>query len=505
MMTDLQAAAEAVRAPRKIARELWDAQVRPYDAGDWDAALRYPGLVRHLEAVPRAENTVRGWVAQRAGVWMQRFEIPGTAGPLLPQLRAFKPSELGDPAFDDGFPGDPVDGLFIGPGVHHHFEYLEHRHTAEGEEIKPWRYRRRRGVWVVEQGDPRRGRDLHRFYDYDFERDAAGDLVVRDAGQHRRGEGWHVHRARWAKHLGKLEHFEAHRQLDNPLAIHSHVDRSKYDYLPESGEDCKRVDIHPAAWPMLQAGGELAAWAFEGVLKGLTLLGRGVPTFDTGSVGSWEDPYRGLHLYPILKGFELVIVVPDSDWAHNDQVRRPVMAAVAELRAHGVNAVAAAPLSGCGFSVCPGEGVYLDEEFYIRRHGDACKVGADDLIIAGGEVDDMVTIEWEFRPPRAFPGHDPRRARKMAEVEELAVRLADARGHAVFALKWVADVLGYSRNTVKAAVKDLEDEGRLRRVEFHYHGRRPYGNDSTQVVVAPRTRADYTFAPKVLRDYREEM
>jgi hypothetical protein len=282
-------------------------------------------------------------------------------------------------------------------------------------------------------------------------------------------------------------------------AEHRHDRWAKYSFLPDSGEDCERIDVHPDVWPRIVAGGSVCFWEFEATAKGDAIASTGAAVVDTPSVHLWADPYRHSALYPILRDrWQLVVVVCDSDWASNRLVREPVRDCVLDLRAAGIPAVAAAPRSKCGEVVCEAD------------HGpDAdVKVGPDDMLAAvgrepwGGQLGELWVQRIEVAPLPAPLVANPQQARSLDALESAALELADRGGRAVVGQKFVGGLTGLHPSTISRGLDRLEDLERLDSIDEPVPARFGQGSPTRVVKLRPDVlERRYDAEPETLRDY----
>jgi hypothetical protein len=474
---------------RAISDDVWSARAYvPYAQSDWQTVLAAEPRYGDLEHW----KSVQAKVAQRPGLVMQRHTWGGRR--ILAQLRPFKfgDLDLSDAYLLDQY-GQADDGVFVRDWFHDHDVPLAHIH-GEGLEVGarlqggysggtlsthegladgtgPQGTVDRGGVptftplyvdehhkkptseWPIKPANgsrrkPRTPEELEADY---------ADHIKRGHGGDDSEPGYHVHpiphvRHTKRRHDGKRVH-----------GRHNHPQHAKYLYAP--GEECRLLDVHPNAWPLLEAGGPVVYLALEGVLKNDSILSTGAPVFNAGSVTLWEDPGApgeqgdaGLRALAenYLRQFGTVVVVPDSDWNGNPLVKSQAFQIVERLAGWGIPAAVAAPPATCGVA-CQhltrdiGGGVHLPDAGH--------KQGVDDWLGSGGGLNEMIVM------PKTVEKETPKLLRRRADQYERDTAVLDhlrnivsPDGRAVFTYRALGATVGRNKNAVRAAIESLEKE-----------------------------------------------
>jgi hypothetical protein len=435
---------------RAIAPTLW--RERPYtlyDAGDWEKVLvaepRFGTLLK-----PGQQSFLRKLVNQRAGLVMHRETIAGRD--LLAQIRPFKLKEIGFDGADQG--------VWTAGYSHNHSNFVIHAHV---------------GSKIVTLIDRRvQGRTLS-----DIEFDESFDIKPPRWGKpHETGavdaaEHLESHRGRPVQDREPHRHrpsFRSHIEREHEgkevTGSHSHDNYAKYLYPP--GQAASLIDIHPRAWPLLDAGGDVAYLALEGLLKNDSILSDrgGTPVANFGSVTLWQDPMLERFARLKLARFRIVAVVPDSDWSGNSLVISQARVLAKELKRFGVNAVVAAPPAKCG-PRCDhltrntgrkdsfGETIMLPDEDH--------KQGVDDHRGRGGELSEMVVdLRTNHRPPDVLRRRADQYKRDTAVLAYLR-DICAPDGRAIVTHRQISEVVGGAHQAMGHALKSLEDQGLLTR------------------------------------------
>ncbi len=409
---------------RGISDDVRDARpYTPYHAGDWATVLAAdPGFAAQAIGTRRKINQRPGIVMNRAGY--------GKSSTQLAQLRPFKFKEL-DPELDlapwtDG--GD--DGVWLANEYHDHAEPEIHTHRHPES-----------GAWQITtlNGSTRHGPAGVR-------RDIEDHVRLEHSGAN--VDGAHAHPRDYTDHVAGDTHGGA-----NVRGKHKHEHRAKYLY--PAGEK-PRVDVHPDAWPLLSAGGEVCYFALEGLLKNDSILSTGAPVLNVGSVTLWHDPVLPELCDRYLKGFELVVVVPDSDWSGNSAVSTQADGLSGTLRRYGVTSIVAAPPPTCSRTVCQ----------HLTRHGDLPasehKRGVDDFLGDGGALRDMLVVARNVDNAPAVPWRRSDQHARDAAILEYLRESAGVDGLVIATRRGMAAGAGSTRDGAGNALRSLERAGVLR-------------------------------------------
>jgi hypothetical protein len=270
---------------------------------------------------------------------------------------------------------------------------------------------------------------------------------------------------------------------------HTHDDTLRAKYLLTPGDTGKRLDCHPSTeW----GNAHRVFFSLEGTLKNDAIVSAGEAAFNVPSVTLWnveEEEYEAewetdaggevylagrafmaneLHDFAARLAGTPVVVVCDSDWAHNAAVRRQAFATVLALQTAGVPAVAAAPP----------EGRDLGWNHAVTGHRMRAKLGVDDFLAAGGRLGEMrAVVPVGVRGLQELRNRLRRRRRKhkaeaMTHVAEQLVMVATsdhvaeaASGRIAARLGMpsgrIAARLGMPQQTVTDHVNDLIEDGEL--------------------------------------------
>jgi hypothetical protein len=451
----------------------------PYNAGDIDVLY---AVDPKYEALTNSERgSVRRTINQRPGIVMPRYSIPGAPEPFA-QVRPFKFKEL-DPGLDlsrYGIEEDP--GVFKGTWTHKHLQAYRHRHTPHGALVVGERPRtayrppRLSRPWLIEH--------------IAWEHDQRGWAFAEFGGfETVPGTEVHVHSISWTKHEENAEYDLDHQQQSEPREhAHRHREYAKYVYVSKgkvidqrAERPAKVVDVHPAAMPLIQAGGRRCFFALEGLLKNDAILTQGEPVLNCGSVTLWDDPALGLFATEFLKRFETVVIVPDSDWLGNEHVATQAMRLQDRLGEHGVSAIIAAPAPTCsqqtGNPACIHPHKASDPS---GRTTPEHKNGVDDWLGSGRSLDQMIT--WEYPDGSQLPdiGRQRRSRERDRRVLEYLWRGQNPwSGRVRRSLRDIGRNLRLDKNAVWRAMQDLDEAGAIKHVPSDdlY-----FGYDSTTTV-----------------------
>jgi hypothetical protein len=435
----------------------------PYDAGD--IGVLY-GVDPKYQALTDGERgSVRKTINQRPGIVMPRFAIPG-APEIFAQIRPFKFKEL-DPDLDlaaYGIEEDP--GVFKGTWMHKHVQEYSHRHTRHGAFVvgeRPrtaYRAPRQSRAWLNEH--------------IAWEHDERGWAFAEFGGfEMVPGTEVHAHSISWIKHEENVEYALDHQQSEAGEHVHKHQEYAKYVYVSggkvvdeRAERPAKVVDVHPMARPLIQAGGRRCFFALEGLLKNDAILTQGEPVLNCGSVTLWDDPALAGFATEFLRGFEKVVIVPDSDWLGNEHVAAQARRLQERFREYGISAIVAAPAARCsnltGNPACIHPHRPSDPS---GRSSPDHKNGVDDWLGAGRSLDEM--IAWEHPEPPQLPaiGRQLRSEERNRRVlEYLCMGQNPWSGRVRRSLRDIGKSLRMDKNAVWRAMRDLDEAGVIERV-----------------------------------------
>lgn len=437
----------------------------PYSAGEMEVLYAADPKYAGLPAAVR--SSTRRIVNQRPGIVIPRYPIPG-APALFAQLRPFKFREL-DSGFDLGRYGlDEDPGVCNGTWAHKHVSTFRHKHTSRG------------AIFVGEP--PRTGyrppaQSTAWLSDHiEREHDVRG-WGYATIGELRMvpGTATHVHSLDWTKHLQNAQYVADHVESENP-GRHLHAEYAKYVYVSRGGmigdtseRPAKVIDIHPMALRLLEAGGRRCFFCLEGVLKNDAVLSTGEPVINCGSVTLWDDPALWDFAARYLARFEMVVIVPDSDWIGNLQVADQAHRVTNRLVEIGIQARIAAPeatcsaTTGCEACIHP---IHRDSDPNGRRVPEH-KNGVDDWLGSGGTIDELVT--WETTEvlgnlPLAIGRQRRSRTRNQKVLEYLCREQTPSTGRVRRALRHIGNDLHMSKDAVWRALQDWQETGYVRRV-----------------------------------------
>jgi hypothetical protein len=407
----------------------------PYRAGDLDALYAEDPKYRD-ELTPGQRGFMTRVINQRDGVIMRRHAcLPGMPEPWA-QIRPHRD-------------GDDDPGVLVQTFRHRHPWAYMHVHLEDHEQRRA-PSTRREGTTL--RSIPGRARLL------EHERHHPGPPDVVPAELQRWASEMHPHFWDWTAHLETSDYADQH--APDVKGWHKHQDHARYLYAPgdperpgSGKERSAGIDVHPLAEELIDRGGARVYYAIEGVLKNDAMLAKGVPVFNTGSVTLWlPDELREFATTRLLGRFEQVVVVPDSDWHSNRQVRRQTMR-IANLLAKYLDVEIAAPPAKCG-TVC---------EHKDRATRRAHKNGIDDFLgpEEGGTVQQMIALHVDKE--RAHEAIVSKR--RVARLIEAATDWCDPRGDVYASLDELADATGTSRDTVRRAIADAEAEGLVKYTE----------------------------------------
>jgi hypothetical protein len=416
---------------------------------------------------PRKQVHQRKLLAQRPGMLMSRYSLSlfmtrdMREAPLLGQVRPFKMTDLGL-ALPEGIEED--EGVVVDAEQHTH-AYYEHRH---GKKPSP-RYGRRGHAREAVKRE--RGADDETGIDRHVREAHGGDLndpsVTDPARKH--------------KHPWSRQSREAHERKRHGGKVvwdeHYHAHRAKYLYPPKPLR-AARLDIHPLAWPLLEAGGPVVYFVMEGILKNDSVLSVGIdeggqggtPVVNCGSVTLWDDPDLAAFTRTYLSRFDTVVVVPDSDWATtpeegarilgNFRVEQEAFDLSRVLERYGAkHTVVAAPPATCADGWCEHFERFAGEvdgkEWWLphAKH----KQGVDDYLAAGGDLGGTWAV------PRPVVVEDPPLAgdvrRQARDGTYLRYLRETSTGRVMKSLRRMERTLGMGRNSAKRALLSLDDQG----------------------------------------------
>jgi hypothetical protein len=161
-----------------------------------------------------------------------------------------------------------------------------------------------------------------------------------------------------------------------------HFEEEMAKYLLAPGKTGKRLDANPLFSEADFENSPRVYFILEGNLKADACGTAGGIVFDVPSVTLWDAPELPDFAKRFLRGKE-VIIVCDSDWYSNDQVKRQALLCRQFLRDLGVDeAHIAAPPERPG-----------------KTHKER-KQGLDDYLRGGGTLDGLLVLDLEARPRR---------------------------------------------------------------------------------------------------------
>jgi hypothetical protein len=196
------------------------------------------------------------------------------------------------------------------------------------------------------------------------------------------------------------KHIKKHHGGVNVEDVHPYENCAKY--LFPSGDGAMRIDVHPLALPLIRERSRVF-FVIEGCIKADAILSAGEAVLSVPSVTLWNAPELRRVAARYLSG-KTVYIVPDNDWVENPLVITQAMLLRSFLRRLGIEAHIASP-------PYPGP------------------KGVDDLLAAGGTVDDLLVFEREAPAglPRWIKSRSRRRdtARRDAEIAESLVLHAE--------------------------------------------------------------------------------
>ena len=254
----------------------------------------------------------------------------------------------------------------------------------------------------------------------------------------------HDHDTSWRRKsdADRPAHRKAHvaKQHDglDICGLHTHTMRVKD---PNALDIAKRIDVHPMAVESV-CSAEVLFFVIEGCPKADAVLADGGAVFSVPSVTLWDCVELRRFAEDFLIG-KVVVIVNDADWEKKPEVLNQARMCQIALYRLGVREshVAAPPA------------------FYNGRE----TKGADDLIGAGGHLEDLRVIDSD--PPTGLHAWIAERTTRWDQArrdEEVLWALSCYSGSAgIFSspLKTLARVIGMNARRVSRAIEDLERLG----------------------------------------------
>jgi hypothetical protein len=220
------------------------------------------------------------------------------------------------------------------------------------------------------------------------------------------------------------------------------------------------------ARPLIQAGGRRCFFALEGLLKNDAILTQGEPVLNCGSVTLWDDQALADFATEFLRGFEKVVIVPDSDWLGNEHVAAQAIRLQERFREYGISAIVAAPAARCSNHTGNPACIHPDRPSDPSgRTTTEHKNGVDDWLGSGRSLDKMIT--WEYPDDSQLPdiGRQRRsRERNRRVLEYLWTGQNPWSGRVRRSLREIAKNIRLNKNAVWRAMKDLDEAGAIKRV-----------------------------------------
>jgi hypothetical protein len=254
----------------------------------------------------------------------------------------------------------------------------------------------------------------------------------------------------------------AHIRLDNAVST-GPSESTRYLTVSEETAGYRDFDVHPMAQPGLLEGGGDVWLAMEGSLKGDAIQSTGRCAVSIRSIWFWHEGRvtgtRGVRSswsehVPYLRHAGRVFLVPDSDWATNDHVRLAAFRLGRSLLAEKVRVELWVPPSAEHVKSFMEQQRARQTNQRVRSYLKRSKVGVDDYLAAGGELDE----------DGALPVHPPELQAKVTKSQKHLLRLlAEEYGWwGLVRTEKLAARLDVDPRTVRRAWRSLEDQHILR-------------------------------------------
>jgi hypothetical protein len=269
-----------------------------------------------------------------------------------------------------------------------------------------------------------------------------------------------------------------HDGLEGP-GLHEH----EYRVKDRTVNYAARIDLHPMAVDLIPRA-DVVFFIIEGCLKADAVLSQGAAVFSVPSVTLWACAELEDFVTAYLRE-KVIVIIPDADWALKFQVESQARICAATLLRHGVAAahIAAPPIDQDGNPLRDANGNELK--------------GIDDFLAAGGQLDDLMTLDRllpdgidEFLAGRGRAD----KLRRDAMVMQSMALWAGSQGTISLPLRTIAKVLGVHHSRVTRAVHDLLEygaitiDGSLEQRRNHFTGHMDWRHTPT-ITIRPELRA----------------